>query len=59
MLERLTLEAGSQASILVMKHVIIHANGIVVVDVALFHHLIGASQDFHNTATVPGGQDNR
>lgn len=54
LLEGFTLEAGRQARILVVKHVVIHTYGVVVVHIALFHHLVGASQNFHDATTVPG-----
>jgi hypothetical protein len=56
LLEGTTFEARRQACVLVVKHVVIHANGVIVVHIALFHHLIGTPQDFHNPTTIPAKQ---
>jgi len=81
-LEGTTLEAGCQASFLVVVHagkrwgrgekkiqatmlreelrcsdccylLVIHANSVVTVNVALLHHLVSAAQDFEDASTIP------
>jgi hypothetical protein len=51
--ESSALEARGQTSVHVMDHIVVHGDGIVLVYVALGHHLVGRAQQLDDATTVP------
>jgi hypothetical protein len=48
-----TLEAVGQACFVIMHHIVVHADGIVPIDITLAHNGIHAPQNLEQTPRIP------